>query len=337
MLDYLDALARTIRGDGAVPLAAAGAWRAVSEQHELAGEGLGSVAGQIEQLLALRRALVAVTREGEPRLEEAEVDLLSTLVDPALLQVVSAYARQRDQQARRLRADHIGFVTHELRNPLTTAMVSASHLPEGEDPESRRAVELVQRNLKRVATLIDTFLLTEQMEADRIHPHREEVLLGELLDASLAPALAATGRPEVRLSVAVDRGLAVKVDTRLTAAALESVITSAVQFSDGAMVSIDAEVAGERVIIHVRDHCRGVPADRAPLILEPFQSSHPGKPVPGLGLALARRVMEAQGGRIEVDTGSADGCDFRITLPRGARGPLWAGGKGTLEPHPDRG
>jgi signal transduction histidine kinase len=321
--DYLTGLAGGLRMNARVTVGAAAAWRGVSERHDLTSARRGfDVADVVKQLVALRKAILGVMRVAPPAhtTPEVQTDLVADLIDAGITQVVASYIHNRDQQARQLRAEYIGFVTHELRNPLTTAMLAAGRLDGESSPSSPRALELMQRNLKRVATLIETFLLTEQMEADRIHPHPIEILVGELMAAAVDPALHAAHRPEVRLRVSVDPALLVKVDPTLTIAALQNVLTKAVQFTDKGLVSIEAEDRKERVILHVRDNCVGLDPEALATIFEPFSESHPGKPVPGLGLALARRVMEEQGGSIDVESEGGGGCHFRIALPKPSAG-----------------
>jgi signal transduction histidine kinase len=72
------------------------------------------------------------------------------------------------------------------------------------------------------------------------------------------------------------------------------------------------------VILHLHDHCRGIPVQALDVVFEPFHGSHPDKPVPGLGLSVARRIIQSEGGAITVEKGP-EGCHFRITLPRGGR------------------
>jgi signal transduction histidine kinase len=311
--EYLAGLASALRREGPVSESAAAVWQAVANRHQLADSGEFDLDGMIQQLIVLRRAIHAVTRAGS----QEERDLTADLIDAGVAQVASSYVHQRDRQARQVRADHIGFVTHELRNPLTAAMVAASRLrPEVPAVDWPPAVTLVQRSLKRVAGLIDTFLVSEQFEAERIHPHPVNILIGEIVSAAVAPSEEAAARPEVRVSASLDPVAVVRVDPPLTIAAIQNVIANAVQFTDAGKVSIEVEERGDRLILHVRDNCKGIPAEAAEKIFQPFFPSHPGKTIPGLGLALARRVMEAQGGSIDVESESGGGCHFLIALPR---------------------
>jgi signal transduction histidine kinase len=309
--DYLDAVADALRRPGPLPAGASAAWRAVSAHHELTLPARGfDLPDLVVQLITLRKAVAAVLGRSE--------ELIAEVIDAALIPVVISYVGHRDHQARRVRADYIGFVTHELRNPLTAAMVAGSKLGPADD--ALRSAGIVQRNLKRVARLIDDFLLAEQMDADALRMHVVETLIGEILDGAVEPALRAANRPEVRVTVSANPTTVVAVDPALTIAALQNVILNAVQFSDKGMVMIEAEDAAERVILHVHDRCRGIPAEAMVKLFDPYQGVHPGKPVPGLGLSVARRIMRGQGGTIEVEKAS-DGCHFRIELPRAGRRP----------------
>jgi signal transduction histidine kinase len=250
---------------------------------------------------------------------EQHRNAIGATIDEALVQVASSYVDQRDHEARRMRGDYIGFVTHELRNPLTTAMVAGSRLQFSDRPSDvARAIDLVQRNLRRLGRLIDDFLLTEQMGADAIHMHPVDMLLSEIVNAAVAPAFQAAQRPEVILNVSVDPTVVVRVDPALTIAAMQNLIINAIHFTDRNLVVIKSEERADRVIVHLCDNCRGLPAEKIATLFEPFHGAHPDKPVPGLGLSVARRIIQEQGGTIEVES-SAEGCHLRVELPKPLR------------------
>jgi signal transduction histidine kinase len=308
--EYLLGLAAALRR-GVEPLqAAALAWQSVSTRHRLSGAGRLPLEQVIAQLAALRRAINVVA-------PDAQHDLIADLIDATVAQAASSYIHQRDREARQVRADHIGFVTHELRNPLTAAMVAASRLrPEDPQTEWAPAAALVQRSLKRVSALIETFLAAERFDAEQIHPHTVDVLIGEIVGSATVTAERVAHRPEVLVSTTLDPVVVVRVDPTLTIAALQNVITNALQCSDKGTVTVASEERGDRLILHVRDNCEGISPEAAARMFEPFFGSHPGKVIPGLGLALARRVMEEQGGSIDVETEPGGGCHFLIVLPR---------------------
>jgi signal transduction histidine kinase len=317
--DYLGGLARALRLRAPTSVSTAAVWRAIAERHALATAGADfDVGALLEQLLALRNVLLAVARDekldgADHRVTEAVIGT----VDAAMTGLVASYVQHRDALTRQLRAEYVRFVTHELRNPLTTVMLTASRLRPGDLAHgAERALELVHRNLKRVARLVDTFLLSAEVDADRVHPHAASVLIGEILEATVEPALRAANRLEVQVKLLVDPSIVVWVDPRLTVAALQSVVGASAQFTDEGRVTIEAEDSPRRLILHVHDHCRGLPREAGSNVLEPFRAAHPGKPVPGLGLALARRLVEEQGGSLTVETQQTGGCHFRIALPK---------------------
>jgi signal transduction histidine kinase len=315
--DYLAGLSRALRLPGPVPVAAAAVWRELADRHDLTPSRRGfDLEALARQLVSLRETLAAVAAEKRA----ADVTILDALIDAALVQSVSSYVHHRDDLAKVRQAEYVGFVTHELRNPLTTAMLAASRLPAGGSPQDQRAVSLVDRNLKRVARLVDTFLLNEHLDADRIQPHKVKVLVGDLLDAVLKPAEVVANRPHVRLDRAVDPALVVEVDPSLTITALQNVVTSCIQFTDKALVTIRAEDERERLVLHVRDHCQGLSQEELAQLLQPFHASHPAKPAPGLGLTVARRLIEEQGGGLTVESDEVTGeCHFLVALPKATR------------------
>jgi len=94
------------------------------------------------------------------------------------------------------------------------------------------------------------------------------------------------------------------------------VIDNAVKFTDRGHVHVVVDDQPSEAIVHIYDNCEGLPPEAVSTIFEPFKRGHSGKAGTGLGLAIARRAVEAQGGRIGVDTSVGQGCHFWLTFPK---------------------
>ena len=94
--------------------------------------------------------------------------LIMIFVEAAIAVAVKAYVDARDIEARRTQAESIAFLTHELRNPLTTAVLTTAKLRRQARPEEVKPVETLQRSLGRLGELIDGVLLTQKLEAGQM-------------------------------------------------------------------------------------------------------------------------------------------------------------------------
>lgn len=253
--EYLEALSAQLRREPHVPAAGAAAWKALSGKHALTRVSAGfDLDGLLNEFVTLRKAITfeidagrsrdAAARTGNGKMTTRQLDMVSDLIDAALREAINSYVDHRDYQVRQLRADQIGFVTHELRNPLTTAMVGASRLRAGGlAGDGAQAADLVERNLKRVANLIDTFLLAERVEAGSIRPQPVDVPVGQLIDQALTIVRPAATSRGVAVEVDIDPTVVIHADPALTVSALASVLVSAVSFCDRGVVTVDAEDA----------------------------------------------------------------------------------------------
>jgi signal transduction histidine kinase len=207
-------------------------------------------------------------------------------------------------------------VGHEVRNPLNAISMGLQRLraefrPAGNDEEFGRFVELMQGEVKRLNGIVEEFLSLARPIP--LKPVSADV--GELLRevAALVEADAASRR--VRITV--------KVLTRLPQAMLDrdqmkqvllNLIRNGIEaMPGGGELGMAASSQRDSLNLIVEDEGEGVPADLLPRIFEPYVTSK-AKGL-GLGLAIAKRIVEAHGGRIEAESSRERGSRFTITLP----------------------
>jgi two-component system, OmpR family, sensor histidine kinase KdpD len=209
-------------------------------------------------------------------------------------------------------------VSHDLRSPVTAmvaagAAVRAPHLSPAERDELGG---LVVEEGARLARLIDDLLDLSKLEAHTAAPRIGECSVEEVIDAALA------SQPrEADFDVRIDPEVqTVRADFVQIERVLANLMENGRRYADGEPVVIRARPVGDRVIIRVIDRGPGIAAEDQERIFEPFYraegrgDAHPGS---GLGLAIAKGFVEANAGRIWVESTPGRGSTFVIELPTG--------------------
>jgi len=255
------------------------------------------------------------------------VGLLGRLVASAV-QNIRAYEAERNtvEELRRLsalRADFVSLVSHELRAPMASVVGSAQTLRQRWrelNPDQRESfLALISSETARLAALVADVLDTSRIDAGTFTYRFADVDLGALVRDSVA-GLSLT-QEEVSVVADVHSELpSVRGDRDRLQQVLTNLLDNAVKFSPaGEEVRVSAFQQDSRVRIEVSDRGPGVPPDQQRLIFEKFgrgnTAGSPGTPGTGLGLYIARSIVEAHGGVLEVSSGADAGATFTLSLP----------------------
>ncbi len=296
-------------------------WSAVAREHGITRVRIGFNINQlIHEFIVLRQVIREVALEQGCPVEQGDATLADCL-EGAIAVAVSAYVDARDYEARRKQAENIGFLTHELRNPLSTAIMAASQLRRHGAEEQQWALDVLERNQKRLADLIDEILLTERLEVGKVECRPVEVNLGQIVEPALEAARGVAQRRGLEFRVNYDPALSVRVDPSLTRSAIQNLADNAAKYADHGFVEVTVDERPEEFVVHVRDSCEGISPEELRTIFEPFERGTTGKSGTGLGLAIAKHAVQTQGGSIAAESPEASGCHFWITLPKRASAP----------------
>jgi signal transduction histidine kinase len=316
---YLTRLAELLRQSESVGSAGTSAWVDVAREHALARVRLGFDVSQLfHELVLLRDIATEVLREEGALTDVDQLERLIALIDPAVASSIELYVNSRDFSARRAEAEHIGFLTHELRNPLGAVTLAAEQLRDSglSEVQRQKLSTILDKNLLRLRRLIDDVLLTERLEVGEVECRPTETSLGNLVDDTLETMRRAGTQKGLTVEAHYDPGLQLYADHDLTLSALEHLLENALKYSDTGTIEFTVEERSDELAFHVRDNCDGLSPEELRVIFEPFKRAHTNKPGTGLGLAIARRAVEAQGGKIYAESASDRGCHFCFTLPK---------------------
>ena len=319
--DYLAALVRLLRTEEAAPdplSCAMAAWARVAREHGITRVRLGfDIAQLVHEFIVLRQSVRQICVEKQLAHDAEAEAILADAIEAAISVAVHSYVETRDFETRRRQAEHVGFLTHELRNPLSTAMLASQKLRSSASTKEGELLDLVDKSHRRLTELINSVLHTEKLEAGKVEPHRVRVRLGTLMEAALEAARSIAAEKRIGFHVSYDDAdVEIDVDPELTRSAIQNVADNAVRYTDAGDVHIDVKVLADKIVVHVRDSCPGLSPEELATIFEPFERGRTGKAGTGLGLAIALRSIEAQGGSIHAESPDDSGCHFSIELPR---------------------
>jgi two-component system sensor histidine kinase MtrB len=283
-----------------------------------------TVAGAAVGRLAAGRVLlplVSVSQAAETIAGGRLDTRLEAVGDADLATLASSFNRMADALQERIRheARFTSDVSHELRSPLTTLSnalgVLDSHRADL-DPKGRRALELLDIEVRRFQRMVDDLLEISRMDAGSAELLLDEVEVGELL----RQAAASTGAGAVPVDVAPSTvGVRILVDKRRIERVVANLVENAAQYAGGA-TRLAVEPAPGAVRIVVADHGPGVPASERTKVFDRFyrgQSAGQRGATngTGLGLALVAEHVNLHGGRVWVEDGTGAENRFIVELP----------------------
>jgi len=258
------------------------------------------------------------------RLQERVVPALEALL-AAALEREALHAEVVETEALRhsdvVKTALLRSVSHDLRSPLTAIVTAGEALraPALADEDRRELAAVVSEEARRLARLIDNLLDLSRLEAGVAEPHRSWCSVEEILRTAAED----TGAPPRALHFALDRELPpVRADPAQLERALANVLENSVAHSGGHPVSVRARVVGDCLVVRIVDRGPGIPPAQLERVFEPFytaQSAESGPRRSGLGLAIARGFIAANGGHIAAESLPGQGTTFVVTLPLPAR------------------
>lgn len=224
----------------------------------------------------------------------------------------------------KVQTDFLSAVSHELRTPMTAMgmLVSALRDQRLADPQQRdRCLDSLQHEIARLDGLVGRLLDLTRIESGRHLLAREPVAVAAVVaDAGRAlAALALPAMPQLEVDLAPD--LMVHGDHSALVQVLANLLSNAWKYgpADG-LIRVQALARGRQVVLTVRDQGPGIPAGEQRRIFETFERGAAavaaGIPGTGIGLAIARALVQAQGGRIELTSAPGQGATFAVLLPR---------------------
>ncbi|HEY6475643.1 MAG TPA: HAMP domain-containing sensor histidine kinase [Polyangia bacterium] len=280
-----------------------------------AGFSLGAV---IREYGVLRDCVLELARDRRIEVDIDELKALLGLLNAGVVIGAEQFARERDQAIERQSREHFGFIAHELRNPLGSALLAAQVLQRRAGPRDEVALDRLLRNLSMVRQLIDTSLSSVRARdlGDGHNLETTEVSLGEVVDCARTEIVG--DAEEKHLTLIVDGEARIQADQRLVRSAVTNLMRNAVKYTrDGGRIDVRIRTGEQVASIEVEDECGGLPDGKSEELFTPFVQRGADRSGFGLGLAIAKDAVQAHQGNVQVSNLPGKGCVFMLTFPLG--------------------
>ncbi len=265
--------------------------------------------------------LRAYSEELEQRVADRTRELAEKARELARRNEALAQANEQLLSLDTMKDEFVSVVSHELRTPLMAMQGALALIDSGETEEEdlHEFIELCQRNTNRLILLVEDLLDLSQLDEGQLRLAPERFRLGPVVDDALKGLGMMAREKGVTLASRVPTGLEVYADPRRTAQVLVNLVSNGIKFAPNGSVTVDAEVNGRTVEVGVADTGIGIPGGELDRIFDRFSQVDNALVRKtggvGLGLNIARTLVERQGGALTVESTMGEGSTFRFTLP----------------------
>jgi PAS domain S-box-containing protein len=271
--------------------------------------------------LTSRNAVVGtLTAAGPParRYTKADLDLLDELGRRVSLCVDNARLYEGARDALRGRDEFLSIAAHEIRGPLTSIHLAVQGLLRGSltPAGAQTALEVIEREDRRLGGFVDDLLDLGRISTGQLHFDLEEVDLGTVVRdvvSRLTGALAPTGS----LTITTGGNLLGQWDRARLDQVVTNLISNAIKYGEGKPIQITANESDGHVVLTVADNGIGIEPSMRSKIFDAFQRAAGVQRYGGLGLGLhiAKTIVNGLGGTITVDSSPGTGATFTVDLP----------------------
>jgi signal transduction histidine kinase len=255
--------------------------------------------------------------------------IMDRVLDKAIGVAVQTYSEQKALEVERQREEHLSFIVHDLKTPLAAVAMAAMILDDelakgGKTERVQRMLDIVHRNTTRLNALLAR-VIQEQKQLQRpgvdslfaAKMTKRHVDLWPLIEEmlhdfqTLMEPKRISSRNEVPLSCSIF------ADPVLIAQVFQNLLSNAIENTGGGQIAIGAAVSDAERLVRcwVRDTGKGISDDRIGKVFDKLETDREERGGLGLGLAIAKQVVEAHGGEITVKSKLGEGSTFEFTLP----------------------
>jgi signal transduction histidine kinase len=312
---FLDQLVRALRVGSNPEIANS----ALQHGHDLLAQGF-TVSQVVHDYGDVCQSITELAVESNASIPSEDFRMLNCCLDDAIAGAVTEYGRERNQfmldEEIARGSERLGFLAHELRNLVNTAIMAFEVLKSGNVGVAGSTGNVLKRSLLGLRTLVGRSLA--EVRLTRGVQQRERFLVSGFIE-EIAPqaAMEAEARGVSLVVMPVDSGITIEGDRQVLAAVVTNLLQNAFKFTrPGTTVTLRVGAGAQRVLIEVQDECGGLAAGKVDELFRPFEQRGTDRTGMGLGLAFSRWGADAHHGRIYARSLADRGCVFTLDLPR---------------------
>jgi len=249
---------------------------------------------------------------------------INRVIDMSIGLAVKTYATQQALEIQQRREEHLAFVTHDLRSPLSAIAMAAKLLevavPDvAKDERASTLLETMHRNVRRLNLLVVKVMQEDANLKAKVNEkvERREVNLRALVEVLVSDISPLTAASHLSLINKVPEELTAFGDADMLTLIFQNLISNAIDYTPNGEVIVGAQEIKEPASIEcwVSDDGAGIGADRLEKVFDKLETDPDKKSGMGLGLAIVKQFVEAHGGQVSVDSEIGRGSTFRFTIP----------------------
>jgi signal transduction histidine kinase len=314
---FLDQLGEALRKATSLEAADHAEIASTATKHgdELFHQGL-TVAQVVHDYGDLCQVITGLAVDNKAPIAADEFRTLNLCLDDAIAEAVTEWARLRERAITHEGTERLGVLAHEMRNLLSSALLSFESIRTGVVAPGGSTSAMVQRSLMALLALVDRSMADVRLEAGIQNLERVAVceIVGEV---EIGAAITAKERGVSLVVDSVDPSIVVRADRQILAATVSNLLHNALKFTGaGTTVELRASATATRVLIEVEDECGGLPPGKSESLLEPFNRQGLDRTGLGLGLSICLKAVKAIDGELRIQDLPGKGCIFTIDLPK---------------------
>lgn len=298
--------------------------RTFSAAHGEARQQLGlQMQEVVEEYKILRRCILQHAEANGLAVTGDASRVVHEIIDDGVKSAIESYVERRDAAERTRREEYLAFIVHDLRSPLSAIyyaiLMAERELQETGVSERVRSIHsAIKRNIDRMRGLIVKLLQEEQnlRTPHEVTIERESVALWAIVESATRTLTPLAMSADTGIENQVPRDLEARLDADRMERVFENLLANAIEYTyKGRVVVGAARTAGDTVECWVSDNGRGVPEGLREKVFEKYVTDGGRRSGAGLGLAVVKQLVEAHGGRIELQSEAGKGTTIRFSIP----------------------
>lgn len=248
-----------------------------------------------------------------------DLDFAEALAHRAALSLENAMLYGKAQEALKARDEFLTIAAHEIRGPITSIHIAVQALLSGKTKTSDtpKMLAIIEREDRRLGRFVNELLDLGKIQSGPIHFTLQEVDLGDIVREAASSLSGELARSHSALSITMEGSLVGQWDRDGLTEVATNLLSNAVKFGEGKPIAITLRAEEGRTVLEVQDHGIGIQPEMLGRIFKPFERGVSTRHYGGLGLGLfiARTIVEGLGGTIKVESKPKEGSTFTVELP----------------------